>query len=125
MVKQISLDTWSTDRLNELLKKGTNIVTQTNLPIVLYRETLEEKEGSFEELICTLNQDHVVEQVVTSGGMVIPSIKQQVVFSIIQQIYEFSDHQCPHFCILYTILQNQHVSPSPKRRFRLLLFLPS
>ena len=82
MVKQISLDTWSTDRLNELLKKGTNIVTQTNLPIVLYRETLEEKEGSFEELICTLNQDQVVEQVVTSGGMVIPSIKQQVVFSI-------------------------------------------
>ena len=82
MVKQISLDTWSTDRLNELLKKGTNIITQTNLPIVLYRATLEEKEGSFEELICTLTQDHVVEQVVTSGGMVIPSIKQQVVFSI-------------------------------------------
>ena len=48
MVKQISLDTWSTDRLNELLKKGTNIVTQTNLPIVLYRETLEEKEGSYD-----------------------------------------------------------------------------
>ena len=82
MVKQISLDTWSTDRLHELLKKGTNIITQTNLPIVLYRETLEEKEGSFEELICTLTQDHVVEQVVTSGGMVIPSIKQQIVFSI-------------------------------------------
>ena len=82
MVKQISLDTWSTDSLNELLKKRTNIKTQTNLPIVLYRETLEEKEGSFEELICTLTQDHVVEQVVTSGGMVIPSIKQQVVFSI-------------------------------------------
>ena len=82
MVKQISLDTWSTDRLNELLKKGTNIVTQTNLPIVLYRETLEEKEGSFDELICTLTQDHVIEQIVTSGGMVIPSIKQQIVFSI-------------------------------------------
>ena len=82
MVKQISLDTWSTDRLTELLKKGTNIITQTNLPIVLYRETLEEKEGSFEELICTLTQDHVVELVVTSGGMVIPSIKQQIVFSI-------------------------------------------
>ena len=82
MVKQISLDTWSTDRLTELLRKGTNIITQTNLPIVLYRETLEEKEGSFEELICTLTQDHVVEQVVTSGGMVIPSIKQQIVFSI-------------------------------------------
>ena len=82
MVKQISLDTWSTDRLNEILKKCTNIITQTNLPIVLYRETLEEKEGSYEELICTLTSEHVVEQVVTSGGMVIPSIKQQVVYSI-------------------------------------------
>ena len=82
MVKQISLDTWSTGRLTELLKKGTNIVTQTNLPIVLYRETLEEQEGSFEELICTLTQNHVIEQIVTSGGMVIPSIKQQMVFSI-------------------------------------------
>ena len=47
-----------------------------------YRETLEETEGSYEELICTLTSEHVVEQVVTSGGMVIPSIKQQVVFSI-------------------------------------------
>jgi hypothetical protein len=82
MVKQISLDTWSTGRLTELLKKGTNIVTQTNLPIILYRETLEEQEGSFEELICTLTQNHVIEQIVTSGGMVIPSIKQQMVFSI-------------------------------------------
>ena len=48
MVKQISLDTWSVDRMYELLKKGTNIVTQTNLPIVLYRETLEENEGTYE-----------------------------------------------------------------------------
>ena len=82
MVKQISLDTWSVDRMYELLKKGTNIVTQTNLPIVLYRETLEENEGTYEELICTLTHDHVVEQVVIYGGMVIASIKEQIVFPI-------------------------------------------
>ena len=82
MVKQISLDTWSVDRMYELLKKGTNIVIQTNLPIVLYRETLEENEGTCEELICTLTHDHVVEQVVIYGGMVIPSIKEQMVFPI-------------------------------------------
>ena len=87
MVKQISLDTWSVDRMYELLKKGTNIVTQTNLPIVLYRETLEENEGTYEELICTLTHDHVVEQVVIYGGMVIASIKEQMVF----QIDEFPD----------------------------------
>ena len=44
MVKQISLDTWSVHHLQELLVKATNFISQTNTPIVLYRETLEEKE---------------------------------------------------------------------------------
>jgi len=82
MVKQISLDTWSVIRLQDLLKKATNIITQTNIPIVLYRETLEEKDDVYEEIVCTLNQDHVVEQVIISGGMVVPDIKQQIVFSL-------------------------------------------
>ena len=82
MVKQISLDTWSVDRMYDLLKKGTNIITQTNIPIVLYRETLEESEDTYEELICTLTHDHVVEQVIIYGGMIIASIKEQMVFPI-------------------------------------------
>ena len=81
MVKQISLDTWSVHHLQELLVKATNFISQTNTPIVLYRETLEEKEDVFEEIVCTLTQDHVIEQVIVSGGMVIPEIKQQLVFS--------------------------------------------
>ena len=109
MVKQISLDTWSTDRLGELLKKGTNIITQTNLPIVLYRETLEEKEGSFEELICTLTQDHVVEQVVTSGGMVIPSIKQQMVFSIDEFPERLLRKSRDHFSQVVELLEENFV----------------
>ena len=47
MVKQISLDTWSVHHLQELLVKATNFISQTNTPIVLYRETLEEKEDVF------------------------------------------------------------------------------
>ena len=81
MVKQISLDTWSIHHLQELLTKATNFISQTNTPIVLYRETLEEKEDIFEEIVCTLAQEHVIEQVIVSGGMVIPEIKQQLVFS--------------------------------------------
>ena len=81
MVKQISLDTWSTQHLHELLLKATNFISQTNTPIVLYRETLEETEDVFEEIVCTLTQEHVIEQVIVSGGMVIPEIKQQIVFS--------------------------------------------
>ena len=81
MVKQISLDTWSIHHLQELLNKATNFISQTNTPIVLYRETLEETEDVFEEIVCTLTQEHVIEQVIVSGGMVITEIKQQLVFS--------------------------------------------
>ena len=55
MVKQISLDTWSIQHLTNLLQKAALIVTKTNSPIVLYRQTLEEEEGSYEEIVCTLN----------------------------------------------------------------------
>jgi len=82
MVKQISLDTWSVHHLQDLLEKTTNIISQTNVPVVLYRETLEEKDDAYEEIVCTLGQEHVIEQVIISGGMVIPEIKQQVVFTI-------------------------------------------
>ena len=87
MVKQISLDTWSIQHLTELLRKASLIVTKTNSPIVLYRQTLEEEEGSYEEIVCTLTDNHVIEQVITSGGVIAPSINQQFVFSI----DEFSD----------------------------------
>ena len=87
MVKQISLDTWSIQHLTELLRKASLKVTKTNSPIVLYRQTLEEEEGSYEEIVCTLTNSHVIEQVITSGGVIAPSINQQFVFSI----DEFSD----------------------------------
>ena len=87
MVKQISLDTWSIQHLTDLLRKAALVVTKTNSPIVLYRQTLEEEEGSYEEIVCTLTDSHVIEQVITSGGVIAPSINQQFVFSI----DEFSD----------------------------------
>jgi len=82
MVKQISLDTWSVQHLTELLRKASLIVTKTNSPIILYRQTLEEEEGSYEEIVCTLTDTHVIEQVIISGGVIAPSINQQFVFSI-------------------------------------------
>jgi len=82
MVKQISLDSWQIQQLTDLLKKGSDIVTKTNRPIVLYRQTLEEEEDSYEEIVCTLTKDYVIEQLVTSGGVLVPSFHQQIVFSI-------------------------------------------
>ncbi|MBT8251459.1 MAG: hypothetical protein KJO99_01305, partial [Nitrosopumilus sp.] len=68
MVKQISLDAWQIQQLSDLLEKGSNIVTKTNRPIVLYRQTLEEEDESYEEIVCTLTNGYVIEQMVTSGG---------------------------------------------------------
>ena len=82
MVKQISLDTWSVQYLTDLLRKASIIVKKTNSPIILYRQTLEEEAGSYEEIICTLTGSHIIEQVITSGGVIAPSINQQFVFNI-------------------------------------------
>ena len=82
MVKQISLDAWSLQHLTDLLKKGSRIVTKTNMPIVLYRQTIEEEGGSHEEIVCTLTNDYVIEQLIISGGMIVPTINQQTVFRL-------------------------------------------
>lgn len=82
MVKQISLDAWQIQHLVELLKKASQAVERTNTPIVLYRQTLEEEENSFEEIVCTITKDHVVEQLIISGGPLPPSFAEQFVFKI-------------------------------------------
>ena len=82
MVKQISLDAWSLQHLTDLLKKGSRIVAKTNMPIVLYRQTIEEEGGSHEEIVCTLTNDYVIEQLIISGGMIVPTINQQTVFRL-------------------------------------------
>ena len=82
MVKQISLDSWSLQHLTDLLKKGSRIVAKTNMPIVLYRQTIEEEGGSHEEIVCTLTNDYVIEQLIISGGVIVPTINQQTVFRL-------------------------------------------
>ncbi len=82
MVKQISLDSWQIHHLRELLQKGSLAVAKTNSPIVLYRQTLEEEDNSYEEIVCTLTKDYVIEQLVISGGVLVPSFDQQLVFTL-------------------------------------------
>ena len=82
MVKQISLDAWSLQHLTDLLKKGSRVVAKTNMPIILYRQTIEEENNSYEEIVCTLTNDYVIEQLIISGGMVVPTINQQLVYKL-------------------------------------------
>jgi len=82
MAKQITLDGWLLSHFEVLLKKGSAHIARTKTPIVLYRNMLEEEEDSYQETVCTLTDGYVIVQVVTSGGGIVPSFQQQLVFTL-------------------------------------------
>lgn len=84
MAKQATLDSWVLHHFTELLKKGSLNVAKIGTPIILYRNTIEEEEDSHEETVCTLTEGYVIVQVITSGGIIVPSIQQQFVFTLDQ-----------------------------------------
>ena len=107
MVKQISLDGWQIQQLIDLLRKGSEIVARTNLPIVLYRQTLEEEDDSYEEIVCTLTKGYVIEQLVTSGGVLVPSFHQQFVFTIEEFPQELLRKSRDRFMQIIDLLEEQ------------------
>ena len=107
MVKQISLDAWQIQHLSDLLEKGSNIVEKTTKPIVLYRQTLEEEEGSYEEIVCTRTKGYVIEQLVTSGGVLVPSFHQQFVFTIKEYPQELLRKSQDRFLEMVDFLEEQ------------------
>ena len=107
MVKQISLDAWQIQQLSDLLGKGSNIVAKTNKPIVLYRQTLEEEDDSYEEIVCTLTKGYVIEQMVTSGGILVPSFHQQLVFTIEEYPQELLRKSKDRFLEMIDFLEEQ------------------
>ncbi len=107
MVKQISLDGWQIQLLTDLLRKGSEIVAKTNLPIILYRQTLEEEEDAYEEIVCTLTNGYVIEQLVTSGGVLVPSFHQQFVFTIEEFPQELIRKSRDRFMEIIELLEEQ------------------
>ena len=107
MVKQISLDAWQIQHLTDLLQTGSDIVTKTNRPIVLYRQTLEEEDESYEEIVCTLTKGYVIEQMVTSGGILVPSFHQQFVFKIEEYPEELLRKSKDRFLQMIDFLEEQ------------------
>lgn len=107
MVKQISLDAWQIQHLTDLLKQGSLAVSKTNTPIVLYRQTLEEDDNSYEEIVCTLASNYVIEQLVTSGGPLVPSFHQQFVFTIEEYPQRLMKKSRDRFLEIVALLENQ------------------
>jgi hypothetical protein len=107
MVKQISLDAWQIQYLTGLLRKGSEIVDKTNTPTVLYRHTIEENENAYEEIVCTLSSNYVIEQLVTSGGPVVPNFNQQFVFTIEDYPGRLMKKSKELFLQVVSLLENQ------------------
>ncbi len=107
MVKQISLDAWQIQHLTELLKKCSVVVNQRNSPIVLYRQTLEEEDESYEEIVCTLTKDYVIEQLVTSGGVLPPTFHEQLIFTIEEYPERLIRKSRDRFLQIVSLLENQ------------------
>ncbi len=107
MVKQISLDAWQIQHLSDLLEKGSKIVAKTNRPIVLYRQTLEEEDDSYEEIVCTLTKGYVIEQMVTSGGVLAPRFHQQFVFTLEEYPQELLRKSQDRFLEMIDFLEEQ------------------
>lgn len=82
MTRQIDLDDWQAGHLAGLLREGAAAARRANAPMVLYRRVLEEDNGSYEEAVCTLTSTHVVEHLVSSGGVVPPDFREQTVYGL-------------------------------------------
>ncbi|RNJ77691.1 MAG: hypothetical protein D9C04_06595 [Nitrosopumilus sp. B06] len=107
MVKQISLDAWQVKHLRDLLAKGSEAVAKTGRPIVLYRQTVEEEEGCYEEIVCTITDGYVIEQTVTSGGVIPPSFGQQRVFAVEKYPQELLKKSRDRFLEMIDLLEEQ------------------
>ena len=89
------------------VRKRFKYCCKTNKPIVLYRQTLEEEEESYEEIVCTLTKGYVIEQMVTSGGILVPSFHQQFVFTIKEYPQELLRKSKDRFLEMIDFLEEQ------------------
>lgn len=82
MVRQINLDSWQITHLTDLLKKGVGIHRRTDRPVEIYRKSFEEKNSCYEEIVCTIIDDYILEQRVISGGPMPPQFVHQIIYNI-------------------------------------------
>ena len=74
------------------------------------RQTLEEEDESYEEIVCTLTKGYVIEQMVTSGGILVPSFHQQFVFTIEEYPQELLRKSKDRFLEMIDFLE-EHLKP--------------
>lgn len=110
--RQVPLDSWQLGKLESLLGAASEAVSKTGRPIVLYRQTVEEQGDSHEEIVCTLAEGYVVEQQVTSGGVLVPEFGAQRVYRIPEYPQVVMDQSKERFSQILEMLESL-VGPQP------------
>ncbi len=79
--EQITLDGWVLEKFKEKLNKVVLASNKINLPIVIYKRTIEEKEECIEEEIASVSEKFVIVQILTYGGFLPISFHEQRIFN--------------------------------------------
>lgn len=80
--KQVIVEDWLMDILMDKLRKASTIVSQKDIPFILYRNIIEESDTCVQEEVATLVEKYVVIQVFSYGGFIPSSFQRQHVFTI-------------------------------------------
>jgi hypothetical protein len=80
--KQVIVEDWLMDILMDKLRKASTIVSQKDIPFILYRNIIEESDMCVQEEVATLVEKYVVIQIFSYGGFIPSSFQRQHVFTI-------------------------------------------
>ena len=80
--KQVIVEDWLMDILMDKLRKASTIVSQKDIPFILYRNIIEESDTCVQEEVATLVEKYVVIQIFSYGGFIPSSFQRQHVFTI-------------------------------------------
>ncbi|MFL6355535.1 MAG: hypothetical protein ACJ709_01340 [Nitrososphaeraceae archaeon] len=80
--KQVIVEDWLMDILMDKLRKASTIVSQKDIPFILYRNIIEESDTCAQEEVATLVEKYVVIQIFSYGGFIPSSFQRQHVFTI-------------------------------------------
>jgi hypothetical protein len=80
--KQVIVEDWLMDILIDKLRKASTIVSQKEIPFILYRNIIDESDTCVQEEVATLVEKYVVIQVFSYGGFLPSNFQRQYVFTI-------------------------------------------
>jgi hypothetical protein len=80
--KQVIVEDWLMDILMDKLRKASTIVSQKDIPFILYRNIIGESDTCVQEEVATLVEKYVVIQIFSYGGFIPSSFQRQHVFTI-------------------------------------------